>query len=386
MKSLTVPFSFTPHYDRAGQASKDDAQTMAIVGLCVELFRGVVRTNTSLSSHRIPKFVTPCLPQLAGLMEYYADNIVICERLLNLFCDYPMCCGECLDQEQIKVLFQTAAILLKSYSSHHCTARLIRPKESNGKDGETEEEKAYNDILCAIRMLTNLMRVDISLSSGGSSGVDSSEVLFFGLQQIIPLMTQGLIQYPTCCREYFSLVGSAMKTHSRKVSMLPYELLDALFESLLFGISHHERAVAEICLEGIEDLFTEHLKSGVLRSHLVQGQQNGKEVLEHCTQRILKDVVYQQLVMDRLEATSNAILPLAAIDVSRFVAAANRVTQSGVNPEQLHRLHAAYQKLLQHDVISQAIAEGYEGRYNQKRFKEDFEEFVNDVHSFLMFR
>ena len=357
-----------------------------MVSLCIDLFSGVVRATTPSSNQRIPNFISPCLPLLSGLMAYYADDITICELLLNLFCDYPLYCGTLLSVEQRKVLFQAAGNLLKSYSSHHCTSRVIRPKESSRKEAETEEDKAYNDILCAIVMLTNLGRVDATSTSQGDASADSWEVLFFGLQQIVPLMTQGLLQYPSFSQSYFSLVGFAMKTNCQKISVLPYELLDALFESLLYGISHHEKKVAETCLGSIENIFMQHLKSGAMNDHTAQGRQNGKDFLENCTQRIFKDLVYSQLVWDRLEAVSNALLVIAAIDLPRFVAAANTVTQSRINQEQQQRLQIAQQKLFQHDMLSKVLEEGYEGRHNRRSFKESFEEFVNDVHSFLMVR
>lgn len=54
-----------------------------------------------------------------------------------------------------------------------------------------------------------------------------------------------LLQYPTLCSQFFDLVAFMMDTYPEKVCVLPYELFDPLLESLLFGMSHVDPAVAK---------------------------------------------------------------------------------------------------------------------------------------------
>lgn len=35
-----------------------------------------------------------------------------------------------------------------------------------------------------------------------------TDVVFFGLEKVMPLMTEGLLQFPTLASHYFSLVGA----------------------------------------------------------------------------------------------------------------------------------------------------------------------------------
>jgi hypothetical protein len=353
---------------------------------CVELFGGIARANNHLATdgERIPQFVSPCLLPLSGLMDYYADDLSICDNLLSLFCDYSSNCAELLDDGQREILFHASASLLKSYSTRHCTHRVMVIVEAEN------EEKSYHDILCAIQLLMNLSTQECNRSKSSSldGAVDSAqvaEVLFFGLQQIIPLMTQGLLQYPTFCQKFFSLLGFAIQSYSCKVDTLPLELVDALIQSLLFGVNHQDISVAKLCLEGIGNLTKGHLRSGALTCHLSQRS----DLLDGCTREIFQKVVFQPLVYDRLEATSHALLPLAAVQENRFSAVIHDllVESSTIkNPEQHRCLGLALEKLFAQEIIANVLEEGYEGRINRRRFKESLEEFVKTVHSLVVFR
>jgi hypothetical protein len=199
--------------------------------------------------------------------------------------------------------------------------------------------------------------------------------------QIIPLMTQGLLQFPTLCTQYFSLVGFMMDTYPDKVCILPYDLFDALLESLLFGMSHLDPFVSKSSLQGIAGLAKEHLKTKALDQHLALHP----DIFDRCSSRLLKEVVFQSIVWDRLEPCGMALLPLAAVHVQRFVAVVQALAQQ-VPVEHQARLQAAFEGLIQPDAISKVANGGYEGRMNRIRFKKAFEDFVKEVHSFLIIR
>ena len=219
-------FVVTP-IDSSKQASPDSVDAKEMANLCVELYGGVARSGDMVASDRIPKFISPSLPHLSSLMMYYAEDLSICECLLRLFHDYAEQFIAVLDPQACLLLFQSSAELLKSYSAHHCKASrvVIEPQHA------AEEEQNYSDILCAIQLLIQLGTKDFIDIGGNNTGVESGQVtqmIFFGLQQILPLMTKGLLQFPSLCGQYFSLVGVMMETYPDKVADLQYELFDAL--------------------------------------------------------------------------------------------------------------------------------------------------------------
>ena len=137
------------------QVSPDDLNAQEMACLCVEMYGGVARAGEMNEPERIPQFITPALSQLSGLMTYYAKDLSICEGLLCLFRDYTEQFVAMLDREQSMALFAASAELLKSYSSHHCSSRVVtRPTSSTEIDAE--EEQSYSDVLSAIQLLIHL--------------------------------------------------------------------------------------------------------------------------------------------------------------------------------------------------------------------------------------
>jgi hypothetical protein len=278
-----------------------------------------------------------------------------------------------LDPESCLALFQASGELLKSYSAVHCSSTRVIVHSS-------EEEQNYSDILCAIQLLIQLGTKDfIDTGKDGMNSNQVTDMIFFGLQQILPLMTRGLLQFPALCTQYFSLVGFMMETYPDKVSILPYELFDALLDSLLFGMSNHDTSVAKCSLQGLAGIVREHMKSHVLDVHLAKNA----DLLEKCSHRLLMEVVFQYCVWDRIEASGLALLPLAAVDLNRFAAVVQRISQQ-LPAEHQPRLSGAFEQLLQPEVLSKVMSAGYEGRQSRIRFKQEFEKFCHEIHSFLV--
>ncbi|KAG7367414.1 hypothetical protein IV203_030085 [Nitzschia inconspicua] len=375
--ALQEAFSALVNVLSTKQLSPDSVDAKEMTCLCVALYGGVARAGDMINSERIPTFLSPSLGHLSGLMECYADDLTICEGLLRLFRDYAEHFIAILDSESCAVLFRASSELLKSYSVQHCsTNRVILHS--------TEEEQKYDDVLCAIELLIQLGTKDF-IDVGHQTGVNSTQVtemIFMGLQQILPLMTRGLLQYPRLCTQFFSLVGFMLETYAEQVKLLPYDLFDALLESLLYGMSYHDDGIAKSSLQGLSGIAREHLKSRVLDVHIAASQ-NHEGIIDKCTRRLLVEVVFQNIIWDRMEAAGLALLPLAAIDINRFAAVVQGIAQQ-IPPEHQKRLISSFQGLLQPDVVLRVTSVGYEGRKNRILFKKEFETFCHEIHSFLL--
>lgn len=362
-----------------------DVYTLEMICLCVELFGGIARSSEMTHPERIPIFITPCLPQLSSLMQFYASDITICEILLRLFRDYTEQFIVMLDREQCLAVFKASADLLKAYSSNHCTSRVVHSTVKQSGETDFEEEQNYNDILCAIQLLNSIGAkdfIDTFSSQRTGKGVDSNEVIevvFFGIQQILPLMTKGLLHFPTLCRQYFSLLGFMVETYPQKVGLLPYDLFKGLLDSMLFGMSHTDSFVSKSSLTGIASLSREHIENKTLHNHLIQSP----SMFDDCTSRLLQEVIFQTMIWDRLEPAANALLPLAAIDMGRFANVVNSISQN-LDSSKKQKMESAFQRLMQPDVLAKVANGNYGGRLNKMRFKKDFEVFVKEVHSAVL--
>jgi len=148
-------------------------------------------------------------------------------------------------------------------------------------------------------------------------------------------------------------------------------------------MSHLDPFVSKSSLHGIGGIAREHLQNKCLDGHLSQHP----DIFDNCSGRLLQDVVFHPtLIWDRLEPAGMCLLPLAAVDIHRFAAVVNSLSQKVCPPEHQGRLHAAFQSLIQPEVLNKVCTGGYEGRKNRIRFKKDFSEFVKNIHSFLVMK
>ena len=210
--------------------------------LTIELFKGIAQTSEINNPERVATFLTPYLPPLSNLMTYYVQDLSICESLLQLFRDYTESFISILSTQQCTILFQSCATLLQSYSAHHLcqsTRVVVKVKQANNISDSLEEEQKYSDILCVIQLLIHITSKDFIDDDGQNNTTQQvTDIIFFGLSQILPIMTQGLLQYTNLCTHFFSLIGFMMDTYPDKACELSPNLLTSLFDSLLFGISH----------------------------------------------------------------------------------------------------------------------------------------------------
>jgi len=381
LQSIETPFFTVMQALVKKEARSQNIDVQESACLSILLYSGVVLASEMSDPERIPYFLSPSMPHLSGLMIYYAEDLTICESLLKLFRDYAERYLPMLTRDQCIILFSASTSLLKSYSEHHCKSRAI-VKTSNSVE-DFEEEQSYNDVLCAIQLLIQLGTKDFIDLCNTSKGVDSNQitdVIFFGLQQILPLMTQGLLRFPKLCTHYFTLVGFMVETYPKNLCSLPLELFDSLLDSLLFGMSHSDSLVSKSSLHGLAGLAQEHLKTHSLSNHL-SAKPN---IIENCTRRLLLEVIFQPIIWDRVEPAGMALLPLAAIDVHKFVEVINAVSQQYGQKQK--RLHCAFEELIKPDILANVSKEGREGRVVRVQFKNDFDAFVRNVQAFLVMR
>ncbi|KAL3812173.1 hypothetical protein ACHAXA_011859 [Cyclostephanos tholiformis] len=388
LKAVETPFSTLVQALSNAQTITEDINVQESACLLVLLYGGVVRASEMSEPERIPLFITPSLPHLSGLMAHYARDQTICRGLLTLFRDYAEQYIAMMTREQSIDLFTSSASLLKHYSEVHLKNRVVQ-KRSETIEDLFEEEQNYDDVLCAIQLLIFLGTKDFTIicgtSTSSSVGVETSQitdVIFFGLQQVLPLMTQGMLQFPDLCRHYFSLVGFMMETYPEKLCKLPFDLFSSLLESLLFGMSHSDPLVAKSSLHGLASLAREHLRTNALSAHL-----SGKsDIVYNCIFRLIAEVIFQPVIWDRLEPAGAALLPLVAIDFQGFVRLVDSMKQQLGCADKQRRLQQAFETLIKPEMLAKVSAEGREGRFVRYQFKSDFNTFVREVQSFLIMK
>jgi hypothetical protein len=83
-------------------------------------------------------------------------------------------------------------------------------------------------------------QVDFSTpsASNGPEAPDVAQVVFLGLNIVIPLISLELLKYPKLCRQYFSLLAHMLEVYPEKVAVLPQAQFGSIITSLDFGLRH----------------------------------------------------------------------------------------------------------------------------------------------------
>mmetsp|Transcript_25866 Transcript_25866/g.59556 ORF Transcript_25866/g.59556 Transcript_25866/m.59556 type:complete len:619 (-) Transcript_25866:21-1877(-) len=356
---------------------------------CIELYRGMVAAGDMRGGmERVPAWITPALPQLAALMGPHAHDLSVCEGLLRLFRDYAEGFAALLNGEGCAILLEGSRELLRLYSAHHVGARAEAAGSIRGNVSSAEEvaaeEQAYDDVLCAMQLLIHLGTRNFldTICMDGTKQVATTQVtdvIFFGLSQILPLMTEGLFQFPKLRFQYFCLLDTMTETYPAQCRALPPDLALALSSSLHFGMKHPDPDVGRAALRGAAALLRESFA----------GDPPDPQPLEDLTPHFLADVVFGGggIVWDRLEAAADLALALVAADCDRVVRhVGNTVLGAGAGERARDGISKALEEMVRPELLEGALRPGFAGRMSRVKFRQNFVAFVKKAHSFLFIK
>ena len=130
----------------------------------------------------------------------------------------------------------------------------------------------------------------------------ASRVVFFGLQQLLPLVTPELLQFPLLCTRLFVLIAFMVEVYPDKLRELEPGLFAALMSCLDFGARHVNDDVARNSLQAVAEMAAFHAKAATARRTRAAPDavtaglgDHGVEALRHFMQLILQLVVNEQV-------------------------------------------------------------------------------------------
>ena len=80
------------------------------------------------------------------------------------------------------------------------------------------------------------------------------QVVFFGVNQLIPLVTEEMLSFPSLCKNYIQLVAYLLEYFPHKLVELQPELLNSLVKSLLYGLNHPVSTLGIAALKAMESM------------------------------------------------------------------------------------------------------------------------------------
>ncbi|XP_021435082.1 exportin-4 isoform X1 [Oncorhynchus mykiss] len=317
-------------------------------------------------------FLMDFLSSCIGLMEVYRNTPETINLIIEVFVEvaHKQICY--LGESKSMKLYEVCLTLLQVYSKNNLGRK---------RADVAAEEDQYQDLLLIMELLTNLLSkefIDFSDTDGGtdevfrgqeqSSGaagrsVSAADVVLFGVNIILPLMSQDLLKFPSLCNQYYKLITFICEIFPEKIPQLPEELFKSLMYSLELGMTSMSSEVSQLCLEALSPLAEQCAKTQekdtplfiatrhflklvfdmlVLQKHNTEITVAAGEALY--TLVCLHQAEYQELVESLLATQRDAVI------YQRLADAFNKLTASSTPPSMDRKQKVAFLKSLEEFV------------------------------------
>lgn len=334
----------------------------------------------------ISAFCLPALPVIVKLFHIFHGDSQIVNLTLTFFCllvEAQICYLTPRDALQV---YTACNELIHTYCRHNLGKVSVL--------GDSEEEY-YSDLLALLQLLSHLVAkdfIDFSDHTAESSEVEHAtgvvaDVVFTGLSQVIPLMTEQLLQYPSLSKQYFTLVSYMVEVYADKLSSLENHLFSMLLHSLLFGIRHVQVEVARYSFQAIGELAGYHWKAQQKKEPgLERHQQANPDIFVHFIRIIFRMALFEDFNPVILDSCAGALYPLILIEQARYFSIAEEISKEQNDEAYQQRLLTAFGALT--SFLSPAdIAMGTAStRKFRTQFKRNLFTFVSDVRGFIQMK
>ena len=359
-----------------------------VAGLYAGLSKAVDHSGQSL----LARLVTRALEPLVGAATQCGPYPETMHAVLEFLRNYAEVHMSSLGAQATMALLTAAGQALKAYAAHN----LGRTR----KDVNSKEE-AVADMLCVLELLSYLATkdfVDFSAEHEGKVAADTvADVVFFGLERMIPLMTEEYLDFPPLGKQYFTLVNSMVSMYTGRVALLPHQLFMQLVQSVMFGVQRPDSEIARDSLRALAGLASFHAKAGQA-AHNGGGEGVGLSLhvaahpalLSDCMHKLLHMVVYEGSIWDRLDAASNALLALVLCDRDAFLRMVHGILEQQP-PSVKDRLRQEFEEMIKAIPPPQA-GDGGKGRgvmtdrQTKLAFRDRLKEFAKRVRPFMQMR
>lgn len=210
----------------------DESVRSEVIDL-LESFTGIVQGCRASTVHQLYAWLQPTISSMVHLLALYHNYNQVVEPILELYCEIAKRILCYFTPAESKTFYEASLTLIKRYADGQVG------KRSFSKEAEEEQ---YRDILLFMQLLTNLLSKDfIDLSPPESqeteTTVTASDVCLYGLNILMPLMSEELLKFPSLCLQYFKFITFLCEIFPNKVVELQADLQQSLMKSLHVGLT-----------------------------------------------------------------------------------------------------------------------------------------------------
>ncbi|XP_043929121.1 exportin-4 [Protopterus annectens] len=294
--------------------------------------------NVAILFNFLMDFLNNCI----GLMEIYKNTPETVNLIIEVFVEvaHKQICY--LGESKAMNLYEACLTLLQVYSKNNMGRKRV---------DVTAEEEQYQDLLLIMELLTNLLSkefIDFSdtdeVFRGQEPGqatnrtVSAADVVLYGVNIVLPLMSQDLLKFPSLCNQYYKLITFICEIFPEKIAQLPEDLFKSLIYSLELGMTLMSTKVSQLCLEALTPLAEHCAKS-----------QETESPLYVATRHFLK-LVFDMLVLQKHNtemtiAASEAFYTLVCLHQAEYSELVETLLSSQQDPVIYQRLADAFNKL-----------------------------------------
>ncbi|KAL6142910.1 hypothetical protein ACLB2K_061185 [Fragaria x ananassa] len=357
------------------------------VSCLLERLRGAASASEPRLQKAIYELGFSTMNPVLILLEVYKHESAVVYLLLKFVVDWVDGQISYLESQETAVVVNFCMSLLRLYSANNIGKISISLSSSLSTEAKTEK---YKDLRALLQLLSSLCSkdlVDFSSDSTETESTNISQVVYFGLHIVTPLISLELLKYPKFCFDYFSLISHMLEVYPETVAQLSSEAFSHVIGTLDFGLQHQDAEVVDMCLRALRALASYHHKERSagkvgLGSHAAGLKDPGGNFQEGILSQFLRSVL--QLLLfgdyspDLVSSAADALLPLILCEQSLYQKLGNELIERQANETLKSRLSNALRTLTSANQLSSTI-----DRKNCQIFRKNLSNFLVDVRGFL---
>ncbi|XP_052239002.1 exportin-4-like isoform X2 [Dreissena polymorpha] len=356
-----------PHFTKSCQSPETKEEIIKLLeSLC-----GVAKGSRVTNIDKIFDFLLPLMLHSVSLLDLYHNNEDVVPLILEMLSEVVQRQLCFLNEKRSNQLYEVCLSAIQTYSKHNSGKRV--------KDASEEEEDRYNDILLVMEMLTNLLSKDFVDFGDKDENIPSPQavspidVVLYGLNTVIPLMTEDLLRFPNLCSQYFKLITFLTEIHPDKFTSLPEELFKSIMVSLEMGLVSYGSEITKMSLDCIYSLGSYVFENNLVGSLI-------HDTLKHFLKVVFRMLLLDDFNLDLLDTASSALFCLICCHTDQYQHLVHEILESHINQAYKSRLLEAFNNLTP-PTLALTV-----NRHNKLIFMENFNSFLINVRGFLCVR
>uniref|UniRef100_A0A671P607 Exportin-4 n=1 Tax=Sinocyclocheilus anshuiensis TaxID=1608454 RepID=A0A671P607_9TELE len=329
------------------QICQEEAVKQEIIAT-LEALCGIAEATQIDNVASLFSFLMDFLSSCIGLMEVYRNSPETVNLIIEVFVEvaHKQICY--LGETKSMKLYEVCLTLLQVYSKNNLGRKRL--------DVAAEEDQ-YQDLLLIMELLTNLLSkefIDFSdtdevfrgqeQSSGAGRAVSAADVVLYGVNIVLPLMSQDLLKFPSLCNQYYKLITFICEIFPEKIPQLPEELFKSLMCSLELGMTSMSSEISQLCLEALSPLAEQCAKTQEKDTPLFIATRHFLKVSHMMSKPLMQE--YSELVETLLSNQRDAVI------YQRLADAFNSLTASSTPPTMDRKQKVAFLKSLEEFVAN----------------------------------